>query len=261
MDDIVNNAYKELKEATKSGLSLETATKTWEVLEKAMKQLGELASDSAGEILDNHPQLKEKVGGNLDQLKTMADSYGPEAKQQLDETYQQIKDVIKGGVSVDTANKIKQVIEEKTEKVKQLGDQAWKKALEQAAPYLDKNPRAKELIEQNADALKQGNIKEVFDKVRDAVTSGKLEGLNDYVKQATEKAKKSGLGQSIEQYAKMIPGGSEILPKLQKLQEVAKNKSGDAEKILKETYKDVQDILEKKIKELEGLAEEAKESN
>lgn len=258
VDKIVSEAYKELKTATKSGMSMETAVKTWNILEKTMAQLGELASDSAGEILDEHPQLKEKLGGGLDQLKGMADSYGPEAKKELDQTYQQIKDVVKGGVSVETISKVKKLIEEKTQKVKQLGDEAWKKGMEQAKPLLEKNPQVKELVEKNADALKQGNAGEVFAKVKDAVSSGNLDSLQDYVKQAGEKAKNSGLGKNIEQYAKMIPGGSEILPKLMKLQDVAKTRGEDAEKLLKEAYKEVQSVLTKKTEELEKLADEAK---
>lgn len=258
MDEIANKAYKELKEATKSGMSMQTAAKAWEILEKTMNDIAQLAADSAEDILDNHPKLKESVGGNLDKLKGMADSYGPEAKKELDETYQQIKDVIKGGVSLETANKIKKVIEEKTDKVKQLGDQAWKKGLEQTRPYLDKSPEMKKLVEENADALKQGNIGELFEKVKDAASSGNLDSLKEYAEKAKEKAKNTGVGKSLEQYAKMIPGGSEILPRLQKLQEVAKTKSGDAEKVLGAAYKDVQDLLEKRIKELEGLAEDAK---
>ncbi|KAK0113032.1 hypothetical protein ONS95_014741 [Cadophora gregata] len=258
VDKIVNNAYKELKAATKSGLSMETAVKAWSVLEKAMSQLGELAKDSAGEIIDEHPELKEKLGGGLDQLKGMADSYGPEAKKELDQTYQQIKDVVKGGVSVETVSKIKKLIEEKTEKVRKLGDEAWKKGLEQAKPYLDKSPEVKKLIEENADALKQGNIGEIFAKVKDAVSSGNIDSLQDYVKQAGEKTKQSGFGKNIEQYAKMIPGADQILPKLMKLQEVAKTRGDDAEKILKEAFKDVQDVLTKKTDELEKLADSAK---
>ncbi|KAG4420783.1 hypothetical protein IFR04_006063 [Cadophora malorum] len=258
VDKIVNNAYKELKAATKSGLSMETAVKAWSILEKTMSQLGELAKDSAGEIIDEHPELKEKLGGGLDQLKGMADSYGPEAKKELDQTYQQIKDVVKGGVSVETINKVKKLIEEKTEKVRKMGDEAWKKGLEQAKPYLDKSPEVKKLVEENADALKQGNVSEIFAKVKDAVSSGNIDSLQDYVKQAGEKAKQSGFGKNIEQYAKMIPGGDQILPKLMKLQEVAKTRGDDAEKILKEAFKDVQDVLNKKTDELEKLADSAK---
>merc|ERR1712072_250909 len=118
--------------------------------------------------------------------------------------------------------------------------------------------KVKKLVEENADALKHGNVSEIFAKVKDAVSSGNIDSLQDYVKQAGEKAKQSGFGKNIEQYAKMIPGGDQILPKLMKLQEVAKTRGDDAEKILKEAFKDVQDVLNKKTDELEKLADSAK---
>jgi hypothetical protein len=58
---IVTNAYGELKEAGKNGVSMETVTKSWEVLEKAVKDLGALPGDAAEQILDNHPQVKTRL--------------------------------------------------------------------------------------------------------------------------------------------------------------------------------------------------------
>ncbi|TVY88575.1 hypothetical protein LAWI1_G006277 [Lachnellula willkommii] len=257
VEKIVAKAYGDLKEVSKNGLSMETVTKSWEVLEKAVTDLGALAGDAAEQILDNHPQIKEKVGGNIKQLKEMADSYGPEAKKEMEEMWGQIGDVIKGGVSVGSVEKIRKMVQEKVEKVKKLGDEAWKKGLEQAQPYLEKNPEVKKIVEENADALKQGNVSQVFEKVKDAVSSGNTDELKKYVQQAGDKAKKSGFGQSMEQYAKMIPGGGEIIPKLQKLQEVAQKHGDEAEKILKGAYKDIQDILQKRTSEVEKLADKA----
>jgi len=238
-------------------MSVETATKSWEIVQDALGKLADLAADSANEILDNHPQIKEQVGGNLDQLKSMAQTGSDEAKKELDQTYQQIKDVLAGGVGVGTVEKVKKLIQEKTEKIQKLSDEAWKKGIEQAKPYFDKNPKLKQIVEENADSLKQGNFGELFEKVKDAASSGNTDALQDYVKDAGEKAKKSGVGQNIMQYAKMIPGGDEILPKLQKLQEVSKKRGGEAEKILKGAYKDIQDVLQKRIGEVEKLADKA----
>jgi len=262
VDEIVNKAYKELKDVSNGGVNMQTASKSWEIIEEAMTELGKLGVDSASEILDSHPQLKEKVGGNLDQLKSMADSYGPDAKKELDATYQQIKDVLKSGVSFDTVDKIKKVIEEKTEKVKGMGDEAWKKGLEQAKPYLDKNPEVKKVVEENKESLRKGNVSEVLKKISEALYSNNPESLKQYIKQAGEKAKQStgfdfDISGNLEQYAKMIPGGQEILPKLQKLQEVAKSRGDEAEKILKGAYQDVQEVLQKRTAEVEKLAEQA----
>jgi hypothetical protein len=178
----------------------------------------------------------------------------------LDETYDQIRDLVKGGVGVDSVEKLKKLIQEKTEKIQKLSNEAWKKGIEQAKPYFDKNPKVKELVEENAESLKQGNFGELFEKVKDAVSSGNTDKLQEYVKDAREKAEKSEMGQSIMQYAKMIPGGDEILPKLQKLQEVSKKRGGEAEKILKGAYEDIQDVLQSRIGEVEKLADKAEKN-
>lgn len=254
LDKLVTNAYNDMREATKSGMTIETAQKSWEILQKYLSQLGELAQDAGGEILDNHPEIKKHVGGNIDQLKQMADSYGPEAKKELDKTYAQIKDIVAGGVGVTTAAKIKDLVQEKTEKLKSMGDEAWKKGMEQAKPYLEKNPEIKKIIEENADALKSGNFGELYEKIK----SGDVGDLKEFVQQAGAKATDSKVGKNVQEYIKMIPGGSEIVPKLQKLQEVAKKHGDEAEKIVKDTYKEISDILSKKADEVEGLAEKAK---
>lgn len=257
VEEIVNRTYRELKEASKSGLSVETAGKTWEVLEKAIKELGDLAGDSMGEILDNHPEIKEKVGGNLEQLKELARNGGEEGKKEVEDVYARIKEVVSGGVGAGSLEEVRKLIKEKGEKLRKLSNEAWKKGLEQAKPYLDKNPKVKEIVEENASALKEGNFSELFEKVKEAVSSGNTDKLQEYVKQAGEKAKDSGVGQSIMQYAKMIPGGDEILPKLQQLQEVARKRGDEAEKILNGAYGDVKEVLQKRIQEAEKLADKA----
>jgi hypothetical protein len=138
IDEIESNAYSEIREATKADLSREMVYKTWDILQQHLTHLGELAQTSAGEILDNHPEIKEKVGVNLDELKNMANSYGPEAKKEFEKTYEQIKDVLSGGgVGVEITNKPRQIIDENVQKVKSIGDEAWNKGMEAAKPYFD----------------------------------------------------------------------------------------------------------------------------
>merc|ERR1712000_696185 len=136
------------------------------------------------DFLDNHPQVKEKLGGNVDQLKRMGEEYGPEAKKQVDETWKQLKDIVAGGVSVSSLNKARQLIDDKVKQVKKLGDEAWNKAYEQAKPVLEKNPKVKEINENNADALKQGNAKELFEKAKSSIDSGNVDDLKKYVDSA-----------------------------------------------------------------------------
>lgn len=256
VDKIVRNAYNELKEASNKGLSLDTAQRAGQILQKYLGQIAELAGDAASDILDNHPQIKEKVGPQLQQLKSMGEAYGPEAKKQVDRTWEQIKDIMKSGVSMDTANKIKNVVQEKVDMLKKMGDQAWQKGLEQAKPFLDKNPKIKQMVEDNAESLKQGNAGELFQIVKQAVESGDTTDLQNYVRSAVDKTKQSS-GGGIQQYLHMIPGGDKIVPRLTQLQEIAQKHGHEAEKLMKETIEEVQKVLERKGDEAQKLAEKA----
>jgi len=261
-DKTVNEAYDELKGVIGKGevLSIATATKAWDVIQKYVKKLQELVGDAAGDILDNHPEVKEKLGGSVDQLKNLGDNLGPEAKKEVDKTWEQIKDIGKNGFGADSIEKIKKLVQEKVEQLKKLSDEAWSKGLEKAKPYLDKNPKVKEIVEQNADALKQGNFQELYDKVKNAVESGSTEDLEKYVKDAGAKAKKvaSSAGGGLDQYVKMLPGGEQIGEQLGRLQEIAQKHGKDAEQLLQDTVKELREVLEKKSEEAKKIAEKAK---
>jgi hypothetical protein len=264
-DQILNDAYKQFQQLSKSGLSVETASKAAEVLADLSRKVGALAGDAFTDVLDNHPQLKDKFGGSIDQLKRMGDQYGPEAKKQVDETWSQVKDVLGGGLTAANLDKVRRLIQDKVEQVKKLGDEAWSKGLEQAKPYLDKNPKVKELIEKNVDALKQGNAKELFEQAKKAVESGDTGDIEKYVNNAVEKAKSKGsqLGKSfgLEQYMDQIPNGSEILSKLQQLRDVAEKHSEEGKKLVEETLAEIKQVLEKKSQKAEQIVDKAKKES
>jgi hypothetical protein len=261
VDRIVREAYDEMRSVLSNGdVSLVTAHKTWEVLSKHMSRIADLAGDSAQQIMDNHPQLKEKVGGNWDKLKEYGDKYGPEAKKEVDRTWKQVGDVVKTGVSPANIDKIKSIVQEKVEKLKKLGDEAWDKGMEQAKPYLDKNPKVKELIEQNADALKGGDVQQLYNRIKKAVENGDTGDLEGYVKSAADKAKDSGFG-GLDQYLNKIPGGDQIIPKLGQLQEVAQKHGDEAQKIMKDAISEIGEILKKRGDEAAELAKKAKEDS
>lgn len=264
-DAILKDAYNRFKAVSKGGLTLDTARNGLEVLADVGKKLAELSADALGDIIDEHPEVKEKFGGSIDQLKQLGDQYGPEAKKQVDETWKQVADVVKGGFSAEAVKKAKDLIQEKTEQVKKLGDEAWSKGLEQAKPVLDKNPKVKELIENNKDALKQGNAKELFDRARDAVSSGNLNDLEGYVNQAVDKAKSKGSqaasGSGLEQYLNQIPNASEILPKLQQLKEVSEKHTDESKKLVEETIQELKKVLESKSDDAKKILEKAKDES
>lgn len=266
VDDIIKEAYAELKDISQEGMSMTAAQKAWDILQKHLKRIGELAGDAASDIINNHPALKEKVGGNLDQLKQMGDKYGPEAKKQVDETWDQIRDVMKSGMSASTIPKIQSLVQEKMQKIQELGGKVWDQGMEKAKPYLDKSPEVKKLLEENKEKLKkQGNVQELYEKVKDAVQSGNSDSLKQYVQNTVKKAGQSGGGGGgvggLEKYLNMVPGGGEIIPKLTQLQEIAQEHGEEAEKIAKDTFKEIQDVLQRKLSEAKQLGQKAKEKS
>ncbi|KAL8777217.1 MAG: hypothetical protein Q9213_007956 [Squamulea squamosa] len=262
VDSIVTEAYNELKDNVASeGMSIGAAQKAWSVLQKYMKRIGDLAGDASEDILNNHPALKEKVGGNIDQLKQMGDNYGPEAKKQIEETWNQVGDILKNGVGVSTIPQIQSLIQDKTQKVQEMGNKLWDQGMEKAKPYLDKSPEVKKFVEENKDKLKQGNAMELVEKIKDSVQSGSTVDLKQYVQTTADKTKKStsggGSGGGLEQYLEMIPGGGEIVPQLTKMYQIAQEHGDDAEKIAKEAIHEIEDVLKRKVGEAQELAKEA----
>lgn len=256
-NEIVSNAYKDLRETTKKGsLDVNTAVKIRDILQEHFKRLYELAGESASDILDNHPEIKEKVGGSLDQLKEMGNAYGPQAKEEVDRTWQQVKDIVTSGVNPETIQKIQKLAQEKREKLQKFGDEAWQKGMEEVKPYLDRNPKVKELVEKNSDALRKGNYGELWGLIKESASSGNLGNLEGYINKTVDQAKKSGF--NLDSLADKFPGGSNILSQLQSLQDIAQKKGPEAEKILKDTLNDIQGVLSERTKQAESLAEEAK---
>lgn len=271
-DKAVNDAYKQFQELSKAGLSLETASRAYDVLAELTRKIADLSGDALSDILDNHPQVKKKLGGTVEQLKDMSGSYGPEAKKQVDETWRQVKDVFAGGFTAANIDKARQLAEDKVKQLRQLGDEAWKKGLEEAKPYLDKSPQVKELVEKNADALRQGNARELFDKARAAAEAATAKGSSDsqakfdelkkYVDDAVEKGKKKGKDAAQDWgldggWLEVIPQGSEIIPKLRELGQVADKHMEEGEKLLRETVDELKQVLEKKSKRAQEIVQEA----
>ncbi|KAJ5198568.1 uncharacterized protein N7498_007685 [Penicillium cinerascens] len=260
-DEVVKDAYNELKDVSKKGdFDTETAFEAFHVLQKHLNRLFDLAGDVGEDILNNHPQLKEKVGGSFDQLKKMGDAYGPRAKEEANKTWEQVTDIVKRGASIDSVAEIKKLIDEKKDKFQKLGDEAWQKGFEESQQFLDKNPKVKSLVEDNADALKKGNFQELWNLVKESASSGKTDDVEKYVKEKVDQAKSSGFG-NLDKWLQAIPGGSNILPQLQSLQSVAEKKGSEAERIAKETFEEIQEVLKKRKKEVEQLAEEGKNEN
>jgi hypothetical protein len=261
VDGIVKEAYDELKELGNKPFSASSIASAWDILQKHLGRIGELAKDAGSDILNNHPQLKDRFGGEFSRLKDMAENYGPEAKKQVDETWDKIQDAMKGGFSFDTVNRVKIIVEETTEKVQHVGEEMWQKGMEQAKPYLDKNPKIKEMVEQNKAKLIQGNAMELVKKIKDAASSGKIEELEKYVQESVKKAgsQMPGGSGSLEKYLNMVPSGGSVWSSLSQLYEGAQKHGKEAEDLFKEAMEEVQQVLTKKADEAKKLAEKVKQ--
>ncbi|KAI7241932.1 hypothetical protein KC330_g233 [Hortaea werneckii] len=268
VDNTVREAYGELRDASKEEMNLEMLGNVWEVLQKHLRRLSGLAANAGQAILDNHPQLKQQFGSHFDQLKQLGDKAGPQAQQVVNDTWSQVSQILSGGFKLDTFDQIKKLVEQKTDEVKQMGDEAWQKGYEQIKPMLGKNEKVKQLVEENMDSLKQGNVGETVQKVQNAVNSSNLKDLESYVQQAKQKAQQYTSSASLSSLAStdfgkcldIVPNGSKILSGLQKYKDVAQQHGQEAEQLAKDTLNDVLSVLDKRAEQLEDVAKKAKDS-
>jgi len=261
VDEIVQETYYELKNVTKSGFTAESASQAWEVISATFVRIGQLAGDAFEDIIENHPQLKEKIGGQYSQLKQMGEQYGPEAKKQVDETWNEIQDILKSGFSMDSFSKIQKLVQDKSQQIQKYGDQAWQKGIEQAKPILDKSPQLKELVENNKEKLLKGDLGQLWSKLQEAGKSGNSDDITSFVKEQVNKASQSSSGSSgssgIEQLLSMIPGGSDIGGTLQQLQEIGQKHGKEAEGLVMSAVDEIKKVLSSKMEEAQKLKDKA----
>lgn len=209
-EKILKGAYEEVQKAyegakKKGALDAETAATVADILRRRLGELYKLGKkaggDVFGEILDKHPELKEKLGGGYEQLQKLAESKGPEAKKMLEDTQKQVcptlppnggnfvsdddtsqvKEIFAKGFSLDAADQARQLIQSKIEELRNLAEpaaqEAWDKATEQAKPYLDKVPEVREMLDAKSSAFLSmgaaalggtgaGSAKEIFERVK-----------------------------------------------------------------------------------------------
>lgn len=259
VEKIAKDAYDELKGVTQAGVSVVTVTQAWAVLQKALKRIGDLAGDAADDVLNNHPELKEKIGGKYKQLKQYGEQFGPEAKKQVEETWKQVQDIVKGGLSNENLQKVQKLVQEKTEELKEYGDKAWDEGMKKVKPVLDKHPELREQVEKNKDKLLQGDLGKLWDKVQEASKSGNADDVKKFVQEQISKGEKAAgeSGGGIEQLLGVIPGGKDLGPKLKQLQELGEKHGKEAEKLVKEAIDDIKKVLDKKVEEGQELKEKA----
>lgn len=236
LNNVLLEAYNDLKATLeKGGFDAPTAKKLDEIAKRLGKQLKELGKDMGQKVLNDNPKLKEQIGGGMDKLEKLGDAYGPEAKKIVDETYKEVEDLFQQGVSPQGIYKATQLVQEKTQQVKDLGrraaEKAWEKGSQEVQQYLDKVPQVKKVVEENMDSIKAmalggglstSMIPQVFQKVKEAATSKRdskenVENLKKYFEDLAQQEKgkmgsfqDSNTWQMVEKYIKSIPGGEKV---------------------------------------------------
>jgi hypothetical protein len=260
----VDRAFDDLEKIRarhEGGFTAESASQAWEVISATFVRIGQLAGDAFEDIIENHPQLKEKIGGQYTQLKQMGEQYGPEAKKQVDETWNEIQNILKSGFSMDSFTKIQKLVQDKSQQIQKYGDQAWQKGIEQAKPILDKSPQLKELVENNKEKLLKGDLGQLWQKLQEAGKSGDSNDITKFVKEQVSKASQSSSGSSgssgIESLLSMIPGGSDIGGTLQQLQEIGQKHGKEAEGLVMSAVDEIKKVLSAKMEEAQKLKDKA----
>lgn len=258
VDKLVTDTYHELKDVAKDGVTMESAMKAWDVLQKKFDEIKKLAKDVGGDLMNQHPELKEKVGGKFDELKSMADQYGPDAKKQVDEVYQKVQDIAAKGLSAGSIAEIGKLVNDKYADLKKSGEEAYSKGFEKSIkPLLEKYPDAKKFVEENKDAFKSGNMEDLIAKVKKAVDSQDLSGLQEYADKAKTAAKSSGF--DLDKYFDKIPSGSEIISRIKEISHAAEKHGSEAKDLSDKTFKEIKEILSKRADEAKKLGEKAKD--
>jgi hypothetical protein len=103
---------------------LPSAPSTDQLHTDSVEEISELSGDTADDILNSHLILKNKLSSNINQLKDIGDQFSPEAKKIVDKTWKQVQDILKGGVGVGTADQLRRLVQDKTQEVRKLADQA-----------------------------------------------------------------------------------------------------------------------------------------
>jgi hypothetical protein len=91
--DEIQGIYGETKK--KGTVDADAAMKVADVLRRRLQELYELGKqvggDVLGDVLESHPEVKEKLGGGYEQLRGLAESKGPEAQKALEDVQKQVR--------------------------------------------------------------------------------------------------------------------------------------------------------------------------
>ena len=127
VDRIIKEAYLELRQITiRDGTALDTVSQAWNIVQKLIQKVANVAGNAGRDILDNHPLLKDQFGSSLDHLRWLGATCGPEAKKQVDQVTWQISEIAKSSLPKDSAPKIRSLLQTNTQKLEEAQEKTWK---------------------------------------------------------------------------------------------------------------------------------------
>lgn len=184
LEKVMKDAYNEIKGLASNGsFDVATAGTAWAVLVKYMDKIQELAKNIGEDVLGKHPEIQERFGGTLSQLKELGEKNGGEIQKQVQQTYKQVTDMVKGG-KIDS-DKINTLLSDGMKKAQEASDGAKSQFDDKIKPFIEKNPTLKKLVDDNMDKLKGSQFGELIKMVESAAKSGSTDELQSYLKDQT----------------------------------------------------------------------------
>ncbi|KAK9713038.1 hypothetical protein K7432_006740 [Basidiobolus ranarum] len=246
---------QEVSKITANGWDEESTKKVTELIKQKTTHLQELvkdiAEDVSDEFLNAFPQVKDAVGGSLEELKSLSGKGGEDAQKIVSKTYSQIKKTLDEGMNENTVSEITELIKDNMEDAKKLvgkaGDIAWDKSILLAGPFLDKMPDVKKKIEQATDVFSEA-AKEHGPQVKDMA-----EDLMSQLKKISEK----GINEDTIKEAKTLVEEklSELKDLKGKVGEQAWNKAQELADPVLQKAPELKKIVDEGVKEMKTLAE------
>jgi len=122
MDGIVSESVENLQKTIKDGRAdMDTARKVYEIVGETVQKLQSVGVKMGSDLLDKSPKFKEAVGSAYDELKGLAERGSPEAKQILEDTTSQLKDMISSGKPTEEMiENARKLLKENVSKIQQV---------------------------------------------------------------------------------------------------------------------------------------------
>ena len=109
---IVSDTYGEISDVVKSGkMDISTGTKLLEILRRRGAEVQKLAEKAGGDLMDDYPDFRGKIGEKYSELKGLAQGKGEKGKKILDDVQSSLKDIAKEGFSKDSLNKAQELVQ------------------------------------------------------------------------------------------------------------------------------------------------------